>query len=255
MDIRKTAYLLLFCCAFLLKSAAAIDISRYRFHVMPETSYYSGIQSITKDSLGRMWYTGPDAVFMYDGNGFYQLNELASKSNPKVKWGYGSLVTDKKGGLFLGTNHGLLKFNYGQFNFELILPGKIRSICLHNDGYLYMLSGDSLYISGREKKVFKKIKLPGNRYFDSVISLKGNIYLSQENLLYKFDARAARFVVFANMGQTSFVVNDAVAYQGDYYFLTQRGWYFCDRCQRCNKKKYPNHWPGFPDYVSQKNLY
>lgn len=251
-DIRKIFCLLLFFSAFLLKSAAALDISRYRFHVMPETSYYSGIQSITKDSLGRMWYTGPDAVFMYDGNSFYQLNDLASKSNPKVKWAYGSLVTDKKGGLFLGTNHGLLKFNYGQFNFELVLPGKIRSICLHNDGNLYMLSGDSLYISGLEKKVFKKIKLPTNRYFDSVISLKGNIYLSQENLLYRFDTRTAHFSVFTNLGQTSFVVNDAVAYGGDYYFLTQRGGIFVTDAKGVIKKNIPVTGPGFQTTIAKK---
>ncbi|SER97423.1 hybrid sensor histidine kinase/response regulator transcription factor [Pedobacter rhizosphaerae] len=239
MDIRRISYLLFCCCAFLLKSAAAIDISRYRFHVMPETSYYGGIQSITKDSLGRIWYTGPDAVFMYDGNSFYQLNELASKSNPKVKWSYGSLVTDKKGGLFLATNHGLLKFNYEQFNFDLILPGKIRSICLHNDGNVYMLSGDSMFRYDRKKRVSKKIKLPTSKYFNSVISLKGNIYLSQENLLYKFDTRTTRFAVFANLGQTSFVVNDAVAYQGDYYFLTQRGGIFVTDAKGVIKKNIP----------------
>ena len=226
MNIRKIIYLLFCCCAFLLKSASAIDISRYRFHVMPETSYYGGIQSITKDSLGRIWYTGPDAVFMYDGNSFYQLNELASLSNSKVKWAYGSLVTDKKGGLFLATNHGLLKFNYERFNFDLILPGKIRSICLHDDGSVYMLSGDSLLRYDQQHKVSKKIKLPTSKYFSNIISLKGSVYLSQENLLYKFDTRTSRFAVFADLGQTSHVVIDAVAYQGDSYFLTQRGGIF-----------------------------
>ena len=226
MDIQKIIYLLFCCCAFLLKSASAIDISRYRFHVMPETSYYGGIQSITKDSLGRIWYTGPDAVFMYDGNSFYQLNELASLSNSKVKWAYGSLVTDKKGGLFLATNHGLLKFSYERFNFDLILPGKIRSICLHDDGSVYMLSGDSLLRYDQQRKVSKKIKLPTSKYFSNIISLKGSVYLSQENLLYKFDTRTSRFAVFADLGQTSHVVIDAVAYQGDSYFLTQRGGIF-----------------------------
>jgi len=252
MDIRKISYLLFCCCAFLLQSAAAIDISRYRFHVMPETSYYGGIQSITKDSLGRIWYTGPDAVFMYDGNSFYQLNELASKSNPKVKWAYGSLVTDKKGGLFLATNHGLLKFNYGQFNFDLILPGKIRSICVHDDGNLYMLSGESLFIYDREKKVSKKIKLPTSKYFNNVISLKGNVYLSQENLLYSFDTGAARFSVFTNLGQTSFVVNDAVAYQGDYYFLTQRGGIFVTDAKGVIKKNIPIAAPGNQTTMAKK---
>ena len=75
-------YTLVACLITLLfQSVSAIDISKYRFHIMPETSYYGGIQSIAKDSLGRMWYTGPDALFMYDGNTFYQLNEVRREIN------------------------------------------------------------------------------------------------------------------------------------------------------------------------------
>jgi len=81
--------LIAFFLIFLLQNVLAIDISKYRFHTMPETSYYGGIQSIAKDSLGRMWYTGPDALFMYDGNSFYQLNDIVFAIQPKVKWGYG----------------------------------------------------------------------------------------------------------------------------------------------------------------------
>ena len=84
----------------IFQNVFAIDVSKYRFHIMPETSYYGGIQSMAKDSLGRMWYTGPDALFMYDGNNFYQLNDIVFSIKPKVKWGFGSVVRDKKGNLF-----------------------------------------------------------------------------------------------------------------------------------------------------------
>lgn len=99
-----------------------IDLSRYRFHLMPETSYYGGIQSIAKDSLGRIWYTGPDALFMYDGNSFYQLNDIVSAIKPAQKWGYGSLIRDKKGNLFLASGQGLLKFDYERFSFMSWFP-------------------------------------------------------------------------------------------------------------------------------------
>lgn len=32
----------------------AVDTKNYRFHQMPETSYYGGINSIVKDSVGRI---------------------------------------------------------------------------------------------------------------------------------------------------------------------------------------------------------
>ena len=111
---------------------------------MPETSYYGGIQSIAKDSLGRIWYTGPDALFMYDGNSFYQLNDIVSAIKPAQKWGYGSLIRDKKGNLFLASGQGLLKFDYERFSFHVVVPGMIRSLCVHSDGQVYMLSDNSI---------------------------------------------------------------------------------------------------------------
>ncbi|SDE01101.1 Signal transduction histidine kinase [Pedobacter soli] len=217
-------FLLLFCLSILLiKGAFAIDISRYRFHVMPDNSYYGGIQSITKDSLGRIWYTGPDAVYMYDGNSFYQLNDVVSAGNPKVKWAYGTLITDKQGRLFLATNQGLLKFNYEHFSFELIMPGRIRSLCLGDDGNLYMLSGERLFWYNPKKKITQQLPLPTNRYFNNVLSLKGNIYVAQENLLYKIDTQKKAFILYADFGSLSNITIDAIEFNGAYYFLTQRG--------------------------------
>ena len=35
----------------------AIDSRNYRFHQMSETSYYGGINSVAKDSIGRVWFS------------------------------------------------------------------------------------------------------------------------------------------------------------------------------------------------------
>jgi len=250
--MRKTGFLLLCFYLFLLKGAFAIDISRYRFHIMPETAYYGGIQSISKDSLGRIWYTGPDAVFMYDGNSFYQLNDLVSAGNPKVKWAYGTLITDKKGKLFLATNHGLLKFNYERFSFDLILPGKIRSVCLHSDGNLYMLSEDSVLVYNQKNRISTRFPLPTKKYFNSIISLEGQIYLSQENLLYKLETAKRCFVPFADFQSPSNVVNDAIVYQGAYYFLTQQGGIFVTNATGKIKKRIPITSTGALPTISKK---
>src|SRR5690606_11519070 len=209
--------------AFLFQSVSAIDISRYRFHVMPETSYYGGIQSIAKDSLGRMWYTGPDAVFMYDGNKFYQLNDLVTINQPKVKWGYGSLIADKQGKLFLATNHGLLKFNYEQFSFDLIVPGRIRSVCQYDDARLYMLSGDSVLWYDKKNNRTDGFRLPEQKFFSKIMNLTGELYVSQESSLYKLKIQERQLTPFINFGKSVNLVTDALAYNGLYYYLTQRG--------------------------------
>lgn len=37
---------------FCVLEGYTLNISNYKFHIMPETSYYGGIHSISKDSIG-----------------------------------------------------------------------------------------------------------------------------------------------------------------------------------------------------------
>lgn len=200
-----------------------IDLSRYRFHLMPETSYYGGIQSIAKDSLGRMWYTGPDALFMYDGNSFYQLNDIVSAMKPKQKWGYGSLICDRKGNLFLASGQGLLKFNYERFSFHIVVPGVIRSVCVHHDGQVYMLSENSLLRYNPQNERIESFLLPKNKSFQNILSVKDQVFLTQDAILHTVEMSKKRLVQFADFSNTANQVNDVVEYRGLYYFLTPRG--------------------------------
>ncbi|MGJ1409839.1 response regulator [Sphingobacterium thalpophilum] len=209
--------------AFFWQYVLAIDVSRYRFHLMPETSYYGGIQSIAKDSLGRIWYTGPDALFMYDGNSFYQLNDIISAIKPKHKWGYGSLIRDRKGNLFLASGYGLLKFDYERFSFDVAVPGKIRSFCLNSDGKLYMLSDDRVLSYDPLNGHSESFSLPENKSFHTILSAKGHVFLTQGAIVHRVEMTRKRVEHFADFGSAANQVNDIVEYRGLLYFLTQRG--------------------------------
>ncbi len=219
MSKLRIIYLLSIIAIAFFQEAYAIDSTHYRFRVMPETSYYGGIQSIAKDSLGRIWYTGPDAVFVYDGSSFYQLNELASASEPGSKWRFGTLLQDNEGRLFLTTNHGLLQFNYSRFTFEMNVPGRIRSIRLNDDGNLVMLRDDSLLLYHPQKKKLQTFSLPQGGYFEHVLIVKGSVFLSQAGKLIRFDTRVKLFKEFALPGGNT-PANDVVEYNGLMYFLT-----------------------------------
>lgn len=203
-----------------------MDTSRYRFHVMPETSYYGGIQSIAKDSLGRIWYTGTDAIFMYDGNSFHQLNELVSSLKPTVRWGYGSLISTRKGDLFLYTNHALLRFNYEQFAFDLVVERSIRSACEHEDGKLYILSKDSLLCYDPKNNTSIGFELPKNKFFSKILSLNGDLYVSYEGTLCKLHQEEQQLVPFIQLEKSSHTIVDVLEHDGRYYLLTQRGGIF-----------------------------
>ncbi|WP_206365279.1 hybrid sensor histidine kinase/response regulator transcription factor [Sphingobacterium corticibacterium] len=220
-------YSLLFCFfIFFLQCAFAIDTSRYRFHVMPETSYYGGIQSIAKDSLGRIWYTGTDAIFMYDGNSFHQLDELVSALNPTVKWGYGSLIASQRGELFLFTNHALLRFDYEQFKFHIAVQRSIRSACQHDDGKLYILSRDSLLWYDSQNNTLNGFQLPKDKFYSKILSLNGDLYVSHESTLYKLHQSEKQLVPFIHLDKPSHTLVDVLEYEGLYYHLTQRGGIF-----------------------------
>ena len=60
----------------------AVDTKNYRFHQMPETSYYGGINSIVKDSVGRIWFSGTDALFMYNGHTFKNMSVIGQHQAP-----------------------------------------------------------------------------------------------------------------------------------------------------------------------------
>jgi len=245
---------ILFACFFtlLFQSVFAIDISKYRFHVMPETSYYGGIQSIAKDSLGRIWYTGPDALFMYDGSSFYQLNDIVFAIQPKLKWGYGSVIRDKKGSLFVSTGHGLLKFDYQKFAFNVVVSGRIRSVCLHDDGKLYVLSGDTLKRYDDKTKKTDIFPLPKNQSFNNLISIKGTIFLTRDAVVQKVDMDRKRLVPFANFGAVNNAVNDGLGYRGLYYFLTQRGGIYVTDEAGNLKQKIPVVVAGSQSMLSKK---
>ena len=105
----------------------AIDISRYRFHTIPATHYYHGIMGITKDSIGRIWYNGRDALFMYDGNSFNQMDRYVARLFPRTPWTYKTVFTDKDKRLFVVTDQGLLLFNYSTSQFSQIIDGDVNN--------------------------------------------------------------------------------------------------------------------------------
>ena len=93
-----------------------------------------GIHSIAKDSVGRMWFSGYDALFMYNGTSFVRMTDLVTNLLPNSYWSYGQVITDNRKGLYVGTNQGLLRFNYRKLEFEFVLEGNIGSVTAINDG-------------------------------------------------------------------------------------------------------------------------
>ena len=129
----------LFVSLALLTPLNALNVSDYRFHSIPETSYYGGVHSIVKDDIGRIWFSGSDAVYMYDGISFKRLNEKLISDNPDAWWTFLQVVRAGDGCVYVGTNHGLMRYDYDSAEFIRVMDGKISYVTTDADGLLWLI--------------------------------------------------------------------------------------------------------------------
>lgn len=210
-------------------SAYPIEILNYRFHKMPETAYYGGIHSIAKDSIGRLWFSGSDALFVYNGKSFTQMNDLITVLSPKSYWAYGQVLVDKSKRLYVATNHGLLQFNYKKQKFEIILKGNVGTISLSKDGSIWLIRDKKIesFFPNRFNKVIN-YPLLANMNVSALICTSKGIYISSNNKLYKLNTKAKKYILCMDLQQTNSIIKDVLEFNNSRYILTQSdGVYEC----------------------------
>lgn len=222
---------------------------------MPETSYYGGIHSIAKDSIGRIWFSGYDALFMYNGNSFIQMNDLVTSHLPSAYWTYGQVITDKFKRLYVATNHGLLRFHYQTQTFELILEGNIGTIFAADDGAIWMIRNNKVQsFQADHPSVITSYPLVSNGFISTLIHTQKHVYIASEGKLYELNRETKQYRLFVDLGNSSYVIRDVIEYNGTAYILTQiNGLYECD-----HNGKIIQHYPLSLDAgksTSTKGLY
>lgn len=212
----------------------ALNLPDYRFHAMPETSYYGGIHSITKDSVGRIWFSGYDALFMYNGSSFVRMNELVTRISPASYWAYGQVIADKRKSLYVATNHGLLRFDYRTQDFGSVLEGNIGAVTTNDDGTVWLIRNNVI-------ESFSPDRLPAVTRYPlpseisaatlnmALICTKEYVYAASNGDLYRLNRETGQYVLFTSVGGRACVIRDVVEHNGSVYVLTQmNGLYECD---------------------------
>lgn len=204
-------------------SGFALNVSDYRFNIMPETSYYGGIHSITKDNIGRIWFSGYDALFVYNGNSFIQMNDHVTKLLPSSNWNYGQVITDHSKRLYVGTNHGLLRFNYQTQDFECIFDGNIGSVMLNDDGVIWLIRNNKIEsFHPDDLTSLTQYPLP-EEIVASTLALtctKGHVYVALNGKVYKLNTETSHYQLFSVLGNDSFVIKDVLEHNESVYILT-----------------------------------
>lgn len=239
----------------LSKSIQAVNISNYRFHKMSETGYYGGIHSIAKDSIGRIWFSGYDALFVYNGKTFTQMNDLVTTLSPKSYWAYGQVLIDNSKKLYVATNQGLLRFNYKKQKFELLLKGNVGTITLSRDGSIWLIRDNKIesFFPNNLNSLTNFPLLP-NSSITALICTKKNTYITSKRKLYLLNKKTKKYILCADLGNTGSEIRDVIEFNNSRYVLTQiNGVYECSASGKITR--HYNLYFGNRKSASAKSLY
>ncbi len=208
----------------LLSKASNEDLfPEYRFHTMPETSYYGGIQSIAKDSIGRMWFSGVDVVFLYDGTDFIRMDHRMKGVPEGQFWHYGKIAVGGSGNLYVATNRGLLQYDYKENCFYRKLDGKVTSLDSDIDGTVWFIRNETVESIGSDGT--HRVWMFGENVYVSPVQMTiicyGNgVYIGSGNKLYRLDISSGRYEMLYEVQDSSALVIDVLEYGGYTYVLT-----------------------------------
>lgn len=227
---RFKRYLLLVAVFLLSVPLRAIDGRNYRFHQILETSYYGGINSIAKDSVGRVWFSGTDALFMFNGRSFE--NKTVRESDSGFQVDYRAIKLDGEGNLYVAANSGLYGFDYNFETMRLLHDGDVGAMDIDGDGNVWMILNDRIvrYEGDGDVRVYP---LPENvRRSPFSLSLScsgGGIYVGAYGHIFRLDGGSGVYSDFADVGNDNSIVSDLLETDGLVYVLTLRdGLFECD---------------------------
>jgi len=101
---------------FVNPAAGAISFFYYGIeNGLPETK----IISITQDATGFIWLAGENSLFRFDGNQFKNYYYTENKNIKLFQGKISGLFTDSRGVLWVGSQYGLLQYN---FMFDRFIP-------------------------------------------------------------------------------------------------------------------------------------
>ena len=206
--------------------AGAVQVGDYRFHKMPETSYYGGINSITKDVYGRIWFTGTDALYMYDGVSYRSV--ALPNPMPLRQMDFRTVRSMPDGSLFVSTNVGLYSYDFKKQEFLLEYSGSVGALETEYEDQVWMMVNDTLS-RFKGEGILEQYVFP-----DEISSLSGTyschttssaIYVSADTDLYVCNHRDGSFRYFGSFPQkgASGNIADVMDIDSLVYVLTERG--------------------------------
>ena len=201
-QITRYSFLITLCWLLSISLAAAMDQGDYCFHRMPETSYYGGINCITKDAYGRIWFTGTDALYMYDAVSYHHIS--LPNPSPGRMMNFTSVKSLPDGSLLVSTNVGLYSYDFRKEEFQLECSGSAGYMETEYKDQVWLMMNDtlSLYKGNGQVESYpfppEISSLGGGRYY-GCHSTPSSIYVSKGNNLFRYDPDSGEFSHFVSV--------------------------------------------------------
>lgn len=209
---------------FVAAFAAYAEIPRYDFSNIIQTNYYGGIHCIAKDATGYLWCCGHEAVFRYDGYSFENITSRITALASRDNWNFDNVEATPSSEVFIGSNHGVIRYNSHDKSFSLVRSGNIGSLCYDGGDFLWMicdgkplrmnvnsLEGDVIDVDSEIPVVDK----------ESVLFCSGgDVFAAWGNHIALFSEQDARFHYLASLHCQS-SIQDILSHEGGIYVLTR----------------------------------
>lgn len=200
--------------------AAAFDVRDYRFHQMQETSYYGGINSIAMDRFGRIWFSGTDALYMYNGHSFEPMSVPSTESRTPVD--YRKVLVGKDKELYAATSLGLYEFDYSGRVFSAVACGNVGTAEIAADGDVWMVLNDKVTKCSQENHALQEFPLPVvTRVSPTSLSLactQNHIWVGAWNRLFILSEDVG-YSPFADVGENPDAVIADVLEMGEFVYV------------------------------------
>lgn len=200
---------------------SAMQFYDYKFYTMPETSYYGGIHSIAKDKIGRIWFSGSDALFIYDGQSFIPKTQDVANLSPNTVWTFCQVGVDGQGELYVGTNWGLLRYDYDKETFSIAVDGNIGFVSVSPSGRLWWVANNcpECFAANNPNGV-NRIPLPRRAVVTAFAAFDDCIYAACGNEVYRYDIKSEKYALAALVAGEDRIV-DVLDYDLHIWVLTQ----------------------------------
>ncbi|WP_319501303.1 two-component regulator propeller domain-containing protein [uncultured Draconibacterium sp.] len=178
----------------------------YRFRRMsPESGFFhNGIQAISQDEDGYIWFISINELYKFDGYKFDRIQKISLLEGEVRDPQFLDIFNDSQSHMWVATNKGLFIYDIESTTFQPTFNSKenVLEIAEDQTGNIWFLMSSKIGMYDPDKKgiVFMNTGLSEDEAFSVIFSDEANLWLGTQNgKIFRFDERGKSFKLFTQL--------------------------------------------------------